>query len=81
MFPGPSASVYRNEAGEVLGWDYPSRDDESYDPDDYLAGDTYDEEGDEDHDEEETCGTPNQPVDADVWCTLPWGHDGECAPY
>lgn len=24
MFPGPGAEVYRNEAGEVTGWDYPS---------------------------------------------------------
>lgn len=23
-FPGAGAQVYRNEAGEVLGWDYPS---------------------------------------------------------
>jgi hypothetical protein len=22
MFPGPSAQIYHNEAGEVLGWDY-----------------------------------------------------------
>lgn len=24
MFPGPNAQVYYNEAGEPLGWDYPS---------------------------------------------------------
>ena len=24
MFPGPHAQIYYNEAGEVLGWDYPS---------------------------------------------------------
>lgn len=24
MFPGPGAQVYYNEAGEPLGWDYPS---------------------------------------------------------
>ena len=23
MFPGPGAEIHRNEAGEVLGWDYP----------------------------------------------------------
>lgn len=23
MFPGPGAQIYRNEAGEPLGWDYP----------------------------------------------------------
>lgn len=27
MFPGPGAEIYRNEEGEVLGWDYPSDDD------------------------------------------------------
>ena len=26
MFPGPNAQVYYNEAGEPLGWDYPSYD-------------------------------------------------------
>ncbi len=29
MFPGPGATIYRNEAGEVLGWDYPGTDDPS----------------------------------------------------
>lgn len=33
MFPGANAQVYYNEAGEPLGWDYPS--DEPYEPDDY----------------------------------------------
>lgn len=32
MFPGATASVYRNEDGEPIGWDYPSSDDEWYDP-------------------------------------------------
>jgi hypothetical protein len=27
MFPGAHASIYRNEAGEVTGWDYPGEDD------------------------------------------------------
>ncbi len=27
MFPGPTATVYTNDAGEILGWSY-----ESYDP-------------------------------------------------
>lgn len=27
MFPGASAIVYRNDAGEPIGWDYPSEDD------------------------------------------------------
>lgn len=35
MFPGAGASVYRNEDGEVLGWDYPATDD-PYDPDDWY---------------------------------------------
>lgn len=26
MFPGPGAQIIRNEAGEPLGWDYPSDD-------------------------------------------------------
>ena len=26
MFPGPNAVVYRNEAGEPIGWDYPADD-------------------------------------------------------
>lgn len=51
MFPGPGATIYRNEAGEPLGWDYPS------DPDPYDAYDdahgafAADWEGDEDEDE------------------------------
>lgn len=27
MFPGANAQIYTNEAGEVIGWDYPSYDD------------------------------------------------------
>ena len=34
MFPGPGAEIYRNEAGEVLGWDFPS--DDPPDPDDWY---------------------------------------------
>lgn len=30
-FPGPGAQIYYNEAGEPLGWDYPS-DEPDYDP-------------------------------------------------
>lgn len=30
MFPGAGAVVYRNEAGEPLGWDYPSDDGPEY---------------------------------------------------
>jgi len=43
MFPGAGAEIYRNEAGEPIGWDYPSHDD-PYDPDDYLPGDEEDDE-------------------------------------
>jgi len=36
MFPGSNASIIRNEAGEPLGWDYPSYDEGPSDPyDDY----------------------------------------------
>jgi hypothetical protein len=37
--------VYRNEEGEVLGWDYPSYNDDYYE-DDFCADhdDAYDEE-------------------------------------
>lgn len=34
-FPGAGAQVYRNEEGEVLGWDYPDYD-EPPDPDDWY---------------------------------------------
>ena len=49
MFPGPGAQITRNEAGEPLGWDYPSDEPfDSYDED----RDYYDEDGvDEDNDE------------------------------
>ena len=29
MFPGPNATIYRNEAGEVLGWDNGSPEDDA----------------------------------------------------
>jgi rubrerythrin len=29
-FPGPGAHIYRNEAGEPIGWDYPSEDAGAY---------------------------------------------------
>lgn len=48
MFPGAHAQVYRNEAGEVTGWDAPLRDDECYDPDAYLRSDDDDDESDDD---------------------------------
>jgi hypothetical protein len=36
MFPGASAEIYYNEAGEPLGWDSPSYDEPWYDPDQFL---------------------------------------------
>lgn len=40
MFPGPGARIYKNEAGEPIGWDYPSYDepnvyDEMYDSEEW----------------------------------------------
>ncbi len=43
-FPGAGAQIYRNDAGEPLGWDYPGYD-EGPDPDDF---DPYDNDFDED---------------------------------
>jgi hypothetical protein len=45
MFPGAGAHIYRNEAGEPLGWDS-GDDDGPYEPDDYLND--YDEPDDDD---------------------------------
>jgi hypothetical protein len=47
MFPGPGARVYYNEAGEPLGWDYPSE----YEPDDWED----DDRPTRDEDEEDWC--------------------------
>ena len=44
MFPGPGAQVIYNEAGEPLGWDYPSTDEPDYDPYDDDGQDQYDDE-------------------------------------
>lgn len=46
MFPGAGAHVYRNEAGEPIGWDYPS-DEPDYDPYDGLDDQYEDEDEDE----------------------------------
>lgn len=43
MFPGANAQVYYNEAGEPLGWDYPSDEPDRYDDDDWYAN-NYEEE-------------------------------------
>lgn len=45
MFPGAGAQVYRNEEGEVLGWDYPS--DDQYEPDDDWGPEAQDGDDDE----------------------------------
>lgn len=37
MFPGPGAQIYRNEAGEPIGWDYPSYDPPEPDDDFHAA--------------------------------------------
>lgn len=34
MFPGPNAIVFRNEAGETIGWDYPV-DEDQFIPDEF----------------------------------------------
>ena len=49
MFPGAGAQVYYNEAGEPLGWDYPSDDPpefDDFDQEDYDTSDPYDIEYD-----------------------------------
>lgn len=43
MFPGAGAQIYRNEAGEPIGWDYPGNDD-PYDPDEFYEQDYEDDE-------------------------------------
>ena len=51
MFPGPGAQVHYNEAGEPLGWDYPSYDE----PD---VGDTYDAWENDRYAISATCAAP-----------------------
>jgi hypothetical protein len=65
MFPGPGANIYRNEAGEPIGWDYPSEPDLPYDYDD----DRYEDRGlwDEDDDTDETEEPPPLTVDEETW--------------
>jgi hypothetical protein len=50
MFPNAGSEIYRNEAGEVTGWDNGAHDDGPYDPDDYLPQDDDDDDDDEDDD-------------------------------
>jgi len=44
MFPGPGANIYRNEAGEPTGWDYPAEPDEADVADAYYDRDPQEEE-------------------------------------
>ena len=50
MFPGAGAQIYRNEAGEVTGWDYPNYDEP---PDPEEDRDYYQDNDEEDDDETE----------------------------
>ncbi len=52
MFPGAHAVVYYNDAGEPLGWDYPSSDEGDSDPHDDYDSNYYDG-GDDEEDEDE----------------------------
>lgn len=54
MFPGHGAEIYRNEAGEVTGWDSGYGFEPEYDPDAYLS--SPDEDEDECPDECPICG-------------------------
>ena len=61
-FPTAGASVYYNEAGEPLGWDYPTNDADSFYCD--MCGfnhqgacpDDYDDEGEDEEDTSCHCG-------------------------
>jgi len=79
MFPGPGARIYRNEAGEPIGWDYPP--DEDYDERDEPGFDPGpDEEGyckehdqydcGEEHTEDEPWEEPLDPGGAPDECSL-----------
>jgi hypothetical protein len=74
MFPGANASVYRNEAGEPIGWDYPSSDD-PYDPDDYL---THDADDDDDEVEVEWCDALARKGTGTGSCNRPLDSHGRC---
>lgn len=50
MFPGAYSEIYRNEDGEITGWDYPAYD-EPEEPD----YDRYDEEDDDLDGDEQEC--------------------------
>lgn len=71
MFPGSHASVYYNEAGEVLGWDYPCE--PEYDPDAYLAWDD-----DEDDEDVERCEADARRGTGTGVCDRPLDSYGRC---
>jgi hypothetical protein len=50
-FPGPGARVYRNDAGEPIGWDYPADDALAYYCD--VCGYTHAGDCDDDLDDDE----------------------------
>lgn len=61
MFPGAHAQIYRNEAGEVLGWDNNAYFEPDYDPfdlddDDDYEDDDVDTEGDYEYNDKGTIG-------------------------
>jgi hypothetical protein len=60
MFPTAHSQVYRNEAGEVTGWDNPGYDD-GPDPDEYYEqAELYDSDDDDDDDDDDDEGD-NEP--------------------
>jgi hypothetical protein len=65
MFPGAGAQVYCNEAGEPLGWDYPSQDEADYRPDELARADALCEDLHEDaYDVGHEAGTEGTEPDA-----------------
>lgn len=73
MFPGYGAQVYRNEAGEVLGWDSGYGFEPEYDPDASLSG--LDEDGDVDV---EWCDAYARRGTGTGMCNRPLDSHGRC---
>lgn len=85
MFPGAHAEIYRNDAGEPIGWDYPSLADEpDYDPydDEYYDPSADDEDPGDDELDILATGTVTSSADrryaADLFPTglVVWGRGG-----
>lgn len=72
MFPGAGAQVYRNEAGEPLGWDYPDQDG-PHDPDDDLYADFCEPDDEEESEQDcpDTCPICGMDLKSDGY---PLGH-------